>query len=650
MILANVAWAVDIGRTSLKAVRMQRIRDTVEITGVDVIDYYGSSEEPPSASEVRQALAQFKQRNKVKGSDCVCVAVPGYSTFSRFVKLSPVEDKKMSDIVQYEAAQQIPFPLSDVVWEFQKVEREYAEGEEVEAGLFAIKKEIVDRFLSHFDAVRLHIDLLTVAPLALYNFVRHEMDVPENAVVVDIGADHTDLVIMHGSKFYVRNLPLAGNDITRALKEKFELSFGEAEKLKIKAAKSKQAEKIFSVMQPVLREFVSEISRSLGFYKSQAGNASFEHLVLLGNASKLEGLAKYFAANLDVKIHRFYDIVHMELSRDLDLTLLEEHLPSFAVAMGLALQALGKGKYSINLIPAQRRSRRIIARKKPLLLGSVSLLFLLLLFMFLADSSRTKATESAISQADEILNDYGNLTKKLAEAKKYDDLEKKGEELVAITKARNIPIDVLNNFNSVIPANLNRLPEELLAGFYESLPPNIDAIMDEVNKEKIWLLGLNFTTQIIEEDVIRLKDKTTITGTILQRTQKDKDIIIRTQSEASKTVRMDAVEDVLIGGREELNVEFTGAVQFDLTEVKTREKVVEKIAQKIAEKFNTTLEKLMESPADKIIKSLSLDPKLSGQTDGSKNDYFKFILRWSVPLHPGFKKVEEVPKKAPKAK
>jgi type IV pilus assembly protein PilM len=609
MIMADVAWGVDIGRTSLKAVKMQRMRDTVEITGVDVIDYYGSSEEPPSAAEIRQALVQFKERNKVKGSECICVAVPGYSAFSRFIKLSPVEAKKMGDVVQYEAAQQIPFPLTDVVWEFQKAEREYAPGEEIDVGLFAIKKEIVNRFLSHFDTAKLHVDLVTIAPLTLYNFTKHEMDVPENAVVVDIGADHTDLVIMHGSKFYVRNLPLAGNDITRSLKEKFDLSFEEAEKLKIRAGKSKQAEKIFSVMQPVLREFVGEIVRSVGFYKSQAGNVSFEHLVLLGNATKLDGLAKYLASNLDMKIHRFFDIVHMELSRDLELRLLEEHLPSFAIAMGLALQALGKGRYTVNLMPAERRGQRIIARKKPLLVGSVSLIFVLLLFMFLAGRSRINATEAALARADDSLGDYGNLEGRLAEAKKYDDLEIKGDELVALSKARNIPIDVLNSFNSAVPIDLDRIPEELKGFQGENLPPNlklppnVDIRMDEVNKEKMWLLGLNYSTETDEKT-----------------------------------------------GAESLNIEFIGAVVFDEREEETREKVKEKIAKRIAELFNTPVDKLMELPPDRIIKNLVADPRLSQVPDDSKKDYFKFILKWSVPLRPGFKKAEEAPKKPLKAK
>jgi len=40
---------------------------------------------------------------------------------ARFVKLPPVEAKKFAEIVKFEAKQQIPFPLDEVVWDFQKV-------------------------------------------------------------------------------------------------------------------------------------------------------------------------------------------------------------------------------------------------------------------------------------------------------------------------------------------------------------------------------------------------------------------------------------------------------------------------------------------------------------------------------------------------
>ena len=53
----------------------------------------------------------------------VAISVPGQSGLARFVKLPPVEEKKITDIVKFEAKQQIPFPLDEVVWDYQRSAR-----------------------------------------------------------------------------------------------------------------------------------------------------------------------------------------------------------------------------------------------------------------------------------------------------------------------------------------------------------------------------------------------------------------------------------------------------------------------------------------------------------------------------------------------
>ena len=65
----------------------------------------------------REALTRFLARNAIKG-DIVAISVPGQSGLTRFVKLPPVEEKKITDIVRFEAKQQIPFPLEEVVWDY----------------------------------------------------------------------------------------------------------------------------------------------------------------------------------------------------------------------------------------------------------------------------------------------------------------------------------------------------------------------------------------------------------------------------------------------------------------------------------------------------------------------------------------------------
>src|SRR5262249_4166610 len=169
------------------------------------------------------------------------------------------------EIVKFEAKQQIPFPLDEVVWDYQKI----AGGEavdgfalETEIGLFAMKRDVISRYLGYFGASKIEVHTVQMSPLALVNFATYELlkkggpplepgeadddvadDAPKNkkrcAVVMDIGTDASNLIITDGAKIiWQRPIPLGGNNFTRALTKELKLTFAKAEHLKRNAAKS----------------------------------------------------------------------------------------------------------------------------------------------------------------------------------------------------------------------------------------------------------------------------------------------------------------------------------------------------------------------------------------------------------------------------
>src|ERR1700737_2962069 len=115
-------WGIDIGQCALKAIRLEVIDDQVTATAFDYVEHPKILSQPDADPDqlTREALEKFLSRNSLKG-DLVAVGVPGQSGLARFVKLPPVEEKKISDIVRCEAKQQIPFPLQEVVWDYQKI-------------------------------------------------------------------------------------------------------------------------------------------------------------------------------------------------------------------------------------------------------------------------------------------------------------------------------------------------------------------------------------------------------------------------------------------------------------------------------------------------------------------------------------------------
>ena len=215
-------WGIDVSKYSVKAAKLERKGDAVELTGLDVIQYTsaGTGEDGALDDQIKDALADLKANNKI-GGDKVVLSLPGHSTFNRLVKLPPVDDSKIPEIVKYEAQSQIPFNIDEVIWDYQLIDRVYGPGEEKEVILFAIKRDIVEQFLDNIKEVGLNVDAVQFGPVALYNFLCRDQGVGDSAVALDMGSDNTDLVIVDGTKFWIRNLPITGNDITRALQKAF---------------------------------------------------------------------------------------------------------------------------------------------------------------------------------------------------------------------------------------------------------------------------------------------------------------------------------------------------------------------------------------------------------------------------------------------
>src|SRR6476469_508513 len=172
-------WGIDIGQCALKAIRLEMIDGTPTATAFDIVEHPKILSQPDADPDmlIREALAKFLERNDLKNDD-VALAIAGQSGLARFVKLPPVEEKKIAEIVKFEAKQQIPFPLDEVVWDFQKIAGGGAVDGfalETEIGLFAMKRDVIARYLGYFTGSKTEVHLIQMSPLALVNFTTYEL-------------------------------------------------------------------------------------------------------------------------------------------------------------------------------------------------------------------------------------------------------------------------------------------------------------------------------------------------------------------------------------------------------------------------------------------------------------------------------------------
>ncbi len=364
---AKGLWGIDLGESALRAARAESTGERIVITAFDVVEYKQLLSAPGADREalLRQALSTFLSRNQI-GKEKVLVCMPGHTALIRFVNLPPVDRSAIPDVVRYEASVQIPFPLEEVNWDYHPIDRGFVPGEQVEVGLFAMRKGQVAEFLSHLTAIGLEPDGLAVIASALYNYIQFDLPPAATAnVIMDMGATNTVLLILSQDTIWTRNLPVGGNDFTHALEQEFNISFGEAEMMKRQIASSAQARQAATALEPVFARLVDELQKSLGYYRSLHADILVENVYALGGGFKLPGLAKYIADNINMPVKAPTRLQNFDIAQAKNPDLYKQHALSFAPTLGLLAQGLQMGRpLDISLLPPGMLTGKIIARKK----------------------------------------------------------------------------------------------------------------------------------------------------------------------------------------------------------------------------------------------------------------------------------------------
>ncbi len=444
------AWGIDIGRGATKGVLLRKSARGLELLKADmeIVDVQPGANESQIDDAARNALAAFLKRNRIRGEK-VFVSIPGHTAFNRILRIPPVEAKKLASSVRFEAQQQIPFPIEEVVWDYHLLPRDASSGEDWEVNLFAVKKDFVEKTMQALGIAGLEADGIQVSPLALFNFTRYDLNLRGANVLIDMGAESTDLILLDSDKTWIRNIPIAGSDITKQLEEKFKIPFAEAEKLKLKATGTKQAQKIFKVMKPTLAEMSAEISRSIGYYTSQMPDIKFKDIYLLGNSSQLVGLRRFLAESLEMEVKSIERFERISIAPGAKTDMLNENFPAFGVSLGLAIQALGAADNLVNLLPAAARAAREEKRRRPWFAASAAVLLIMLLTVFVSKGAFRDEYAQAMSAANGAKADFQTMTDRLGRLQDVEDVVAGIQARAALSRNRATVLKVYNDVMSL---------------------------------------------------------------------------------------------------------------------------------------------------------------------------------------------------------
>src|SRR5688500_9542142 len=179
--------------------------------GTKVLGQEGTQESKREAA-VLKAIQELLSQKAYRGKN-INVCAPGFHVFSKFVKLPPVDTGKVTQIIQYEAQQNVPFPLQEVVWDYQIMGT--TPGGELEVLLVAIKSDVVEGLFRTSEAAGLRLQLVDVSPAALCNAFRFTYGDREGCtMLLDIGAKTSNLLFFEKGKVYARGINIGANSIT----------------------------------------------------------------------------------------------------------------------------------------------------------------------------------------------------------------------------------------------------------------------------------------------------------------------------------------------------------------------------------------------------------------------------------------------------
>jgi type IV pilus assembly protein PilM len=417
--------AVDFGAGSLKLAEFEPNEAgglRLKQYGIKPLGAEGSQEATREAA-ILAALKELLSEKSFSGRQ-INVCAPGFHVFSKFVKLPPVDTSKVTQIIRYEAQQNVPFPLEEVVWDYQILGTSATN--ELEVLLVAVKSEVVEGLFRVAEGAGLKLKLVDVSPAALCNAFRYNYgDLEGCTMLLDIGAKTSNLLFFEKGKVYSRSINIGANAITQEFGNEAKLKFAEAEAIKIdkgfvslggayEEPDDPQAAAISKVARQVMTRLHIQVNQTIQFFRGQQGGSAPQRLFLSGGASIMPYTAQFFAEKLNLPVEYFNPFRNIDIDPTIDLDELSKHAHSFGEVVGLGLRDLAHCPVELNLMPKSSIQRQEFSQKKPFFLAAIYALALTVIAVWWAESRITTLRKQKL---DELRTSLGPLKQKANDLK-----------------------------------------------------------------------------------------------------------------------------------------------------------------------------------------------------------------------------------------
>jgi type IV pilus assembly protein PilM len=340
--------------------------------GAPILANYGSIKVPVGAvvegevvdvDVVAQTITQLWKKTGLSEKKVV-IGIANQKVVVRLVPFPFMEKNELKSAIQYQVQDFIPIPVDEAILDFDIVGEFTTEENErmIEVLLVAAQKDMVENSIAVLNKAGLKPQIIDVSSFALVRtLIDRSTIVPEEAdeeavALVNIGSGITNIAVVEkGIPRFTRVASLAGNNFTQRIADTMNISFDEAEELKVKiglpSVKSEKKEASLTepenvkVVQDVLlkevNKFIGEVRRSIDYYLMQRpGIKNLKRIILSGNGASMKNLVPHLEKGLQVQVDFGHPLQKVKIGPKLSSEALSSEELAMAICLGLGLRGL----------------------------------------------------------------------------------------------------------------------------------------------------------------------------------------------------------------------------------------------------------------------------------------------------------------------
>ncbi len=455
--------AIDAGAANLKVALFDpQSNGTLTLARYEVVSLGQRGLDEPDRTELlKETLQELFDRHEIRAKGLEAnVCAPSYQCFTKFLRTPAVEGSKVGQIVQYEAASQVPFPLDEVEWGFEVMGT--ADTGELDVMLMALREEVIESLSTVCNDLGIRLSVVDGSPAALRNaFMQNYPEVEGCSLLLDIGAKTTNVIFIEGDQFFVRSVNFGANSITQEFCKESGLEWQQAEEYKqaygyVHLTNTEEPADPYQAIlvrtaRNVMTRLHQQVAQTVQYYRAQQGGQSPQRIYLAGGGASMIYTAEFFMEKFNLPIEFFNPFRNIQVGPEVDRNTLAGTAHWLGEVAGLGLRATTVGLTEFNLLPKRERISRQIEKRSPYAIAAIFCAGLIFFVQAAASNSIEKKKKESAGKIDGLLSKYVDTANDLASAQSSLSQEQESsKKMERALQSRYFWINLVNGVQKVL--------------------------------------------------------------------------------------------------------------------------------------------------------------------------------------------------------